>query len=145
MNVGYLGAASVLVAVVAGCASGPETGNWQAGGMAPGTAQLSIDGATTGQVEAVKCIQSKHTTAITIGAEDPVAAATISNLDDLTVDWVRLRDENGFTGSYNAGLGGQAQVALTGSAYQISGVASGFNVVNPSRPTTAEFVIEVAC
>lgn len=145
MNVGYLGAASVLVVVVAGCASGPETGNGQAGGMAPGTAQLSIDGADAGHVEAVKCTQSKHTTAITIGAEEPVATATISNLDDLKVDWVRLRDVNGFSGSYNAGLGGQAQAELTASAYQISGVARGFNAVSPSQPTTAEFVIEVAC
>lgn len=146
MKTEYLTAAALLVvAAAAGCSSGPETVDRQTGRMSPGMAQLTIDGADAGHIEAVECTQSKHTTAITIGARDPVAAATISTLDDLTVDWVRLRDANGFTGSYNAGLGGQAQVVLTGSDYQISGVARGFNAGKPSQPTTAEFAIEVSC
>ncbi|MGV0674657.1 MULTISPECIES: lipoprotein LpqH [Mycolicibacterium] len=146
MRTEYLTAAALLVvAGAAGCSPGPETGDRQAGRMSPGMAQLTIDGADAGRIEAVECTQSKHTTAITIGDRDPVAAATISNLDDLTVDWVRFRDANGFTGSYNVGLGGQAQVVLTGSAYQISGVARGFNADKPSQPTNAEFAIEVSC
>lgn len=146
MKIECLAAAALLVvACGAGCSSGPEPGAPQPGRMSPGTAQLSIDGADTGQIEAVECTQARHTTAITIGAENPVAAATISKLDGLTVDWVRLRDANSFTGSYNAGLGGEAHVVLAGSAYQISGTARGFNMDNPSQPTTAEFAIEVSC
>jgi len=51
----------------------------------------------------------------------------------------------GFTGSYNAGLGGDAEVTMTGRTYDITGTADGFDTENPSFRTSGEFSIKVAC
>ena len=43
------------------------------------------------------------------------------------VDFVRLADLNGFTGSYEHALQGEATVTMTGPTYHITGAALGFN------------------
>ncbi len=141
-------AAAAVAAVLvggAGCSSESGPADAHAGRMPPGVAKLTIDGKNAGRPEGVQCVSAKGTTAITIGAEPSVAAATISSVGALELEWARFRDANGFTGSYNQGLGGQARVTLIGSMYQIWGTASGFNASNPSKPTTAEFAMEVSC
>ncbi|MGV0714264.1 lipoprotein LpqH [Mycolicibacterium sp. XJ662] len=138
-------AAAVLLAVgAAGCAS--VAVHQEPGQLAPGTARLSVGGKDAGKAEAVDCVPNEHLTMISVGVERPVAVAMISSTDELAVKWVRLHDVAGFSGSYNAGLGGEAKVTLDGATYQISGVADGFDANrNPSRPTTESFVINVSC
>ncbi len=137
-------AAAVLVAVVtAGCSS--VAVQRESGQLPPGTAQLSVRGEDGGRAEAANCVPNKHLTMITIGDGTPVAVAMISSTDELAVEWVRLHDVAGFSGSYNDGLGGEADVTLAGATYQISGVADGFDNQNPSRPTTGTFAINVSC
>ncbi|MDQ2636173.1 MAG: lipoprotein LpqH [Actinomycetota bacterium] len=138
-------AAALVLVVLAtgGCSS--VAGQGQSEQLPPGTAQLSVRGEDAAVVEAANCVPNKHLTMITIGDGPPVAVAMISSTDRLAVEWVRLHDVAGFSGSYNDGLGGEADVTLVGATYQISGVADGFDNENPSRPTTETFAIDVSC
>ena len=145
MKIEYAVAAAVfVVAGGAGCSSGPEPAGPQQG-LKPGTAQLSVNGAVVGGSEAVQCVPAEDTTAIVIGGEPPVAAATIAYNRGAEVKWVKLHAVNGFTGSFNQGLDGEANVELIGSTYQITGVARGFDQNDARRPVAAKFAIEVSC
>lgn len=146
MKPGYISAAVFFViGSSAGCSFGTAAIGSESERLPPGTAQLTMNGMDVGRSEAVQCAPNNHLTMITIGGESPVAVALISNSDEPAVESVKFYDLNGFTGSYNDGLGGQARVTIGGSTYQITGIARGFNIVNPSRPTTEEFEIEVIC
>lgn len=149
MKVEYIAVATIFVFVFiggVGCSSGagPAAAR-HSGGLSSGSAQLAIAGKDAGLIDTVHCAPTKDTTAITVGAEPPVAEATIASRGGLILEWVRFRDVNGFTGSYNDGLGDKARVVLNGSTYRIAGTASGFNMRDPSRPTTTEFEMEVSC
>ncbi|MGV0643773.1 lipoprotein LpqH [Mycolicibacterium sp. XJ2546] len=137
-------AAAVLIVVsTASCSS--VAVQQKSGQLPPGTAQLSVGGEDAGRAEDANCLPNKHLTMITIGDKTPVAVAMIASTNELAVEWVRLHDVAGFSGSYNHGLGGEADVTLAGATYQISGVADGFDSQNPSRPTTETFAINVSC
>ncbi|MGV0790768.1 lipoprotein LpqH [Mycolicibacterium sp. XJ1819] len=138
-------AAVLVVAGVSGCSSGVGAAEPGPGQLSPGTAQLTLDGRETVKSEAVQCLPNEHLMMITIGEEPPIAVAMVSNTDDLAVKWVRFHDADGFSGSYNDGLGGKAKATLAGSTYQISGVAEGFREQQAARPTTETFAVEVAC
>lgn len=69
----------------------------------------------------------------------------VSSADELTVEAVGIRDLGGFTGSYNAGLGGEAKVTMSGRTYEIAGTADGFATDNPSFRTSGTFGIRVSC
>lgn len=145
MKIEYLAAAALFVAAgSAGCSSQPEPTGLQPG-LKPGTAQLTVAGADVGRIKAVQCVPAEDTTSIVIGPEPPVAAATIAHGEGDEVKWVKLRSANGFTGSFNADLDGEADVELVGSTYQITGVARGFDEGDARRPVTAKFAIEVSC
>lgn len=142
-----LGAAAALLALgaAAGCTSTTMPFEMKPGVLPPGTAQLTVNGHDVGPKAAVQCVWNERLTTIKIGDEPSGAIAMVSNTDELAVEWVRIRDLNGFTGSYNQGLGGKAQVRITSSTYQISGTADGFNSASPSRPATGKFTIGVSC
>lgn len=138
-------AAVFVIAGVAGCSLGTDSADPELEQLSPGTAQLTINGKDAGRTEAVDCVLNKHLTTITVEDGSHVAVAMVSNIDELAVEWVRFHDVNGFTGSYNDGLGGDAHITLDGSTYQISGIAGGFNNQNSSQPSVEAFTIEVSC
>ena len=69
----------------------------------------------------------------------------VSNKAGLTAESVSINNLGGFTGSYNAGLGGNAEVTMAGSTYDITGTADGFATDNPSFRTGGTFAIKVSC
>ncbi len=69
----------------------------------------------------------------------------VSNKDELIAESVSINNVGGFTGSYNAGLGGTAKVTMTGRTYDITGTADGFNTDNPSFRANGTFAIKVSC
>ena len=138
-------AAAVLVIIGAvGCSSPPAPFKAKPGALPAGTAQLIINGEDAGTSVAVVCTTVKDLTTIKIGDGPSAEAAMASNTDRLTVEGVRIHDLNGFTGSYDHGLGGDAQVTLAGATYHISGRAEGFHTGDP-RLTTESFAIAVSC
>jgi len=137
-------AAAALLAV-AGCSSGPPDYKPGPGMLVAGTAQVTVNGQNTGTTKAVQCSPAGSLTTITTGDQVSGVSALISNKDELTTEAVNINNVGGFTGSYNAGLGGQAKVTMTGRTYDISGTADGFSTDNPSFRTSGTFTIKVAC
>lgn len=139
----YVFVAALTICGSAACASGQAATEEQ--GLAPGTAKITIDGADVPTTHAVECAPAEQAfTTITTGDGNAGTTMMVSNAGKLVVEYVRIRNLNGFTGDYNRGLGGEATVTLSGITYQISGVAHGFGPNSP-EPTTEPFTIKIAC
>jgi ipoprotein LpqH len=131
--------------VAAGCSSQPPEYQPPPGALVAGTAQVTVNGQDTGTTDAVQCSSTGSLTTIETG--DPVSGVTamVSNRDELAAESVAINNLGGFTGSYNAGLGGTAKVTMTGRTYDITGTADGFDTANPSFRTSGTFAIKVSC
>jgi hypothetical protein len=84
-------------------------------------------------------------TRIHTGIDASGANAMVSNAGKLTAEFVRLHDLDGFTGSYEQQLQGEAHVTMTGPTYHITGAALGFNKATPTRLKAETFTIKVSC
>jgi lipoprotein LpqH len=133
------------VLAIAGCSSQPPEYEQPPGTLVAGTAQVTINGQDTGTTEAVQCTPAGPLNTITTGDQASGVTALVSNKDELTAEAVSINNLGGFTGSYNAGLGGTAKVTMTGRTYDISGTADGFETANPSFRTSGTFAIKVSC
>jgi lipoprotein LpqH len=130
--------------VVAACSSGPAPFKPARGVLPPGTAHVTIDDRYADTNGAVQCAAVGSLTTIKAGDENSGETVMVSEAKKLTVEFVRIRNLNGFTGDYNRGLEGDAAVAMTRSTYHVTGTALGFNPKS-IKPTTQPFTIEVAC
>jgi hypothetical protein len=137
--------AAAATLALGGCSSGPPDYTPAPGTLVAGTAQVTVNGQNTGTTEAVQCSPAGSLTTITTGDQTSGVSALISNKDELTAEAVGINNVGGFTGSYNAGLGGTAKVTMTGRTYDITGTADGFNTDNPSFRNAGTFAIKVAC
>jgi len=137
-------AAAALLAV-AGCSSSPPDYKPAPGTLIAGTAQVTVNGQNTGTTQAVQCTSTGSLTTISTGDQTSGVTALVSNRDELTAASVGINNVAGFTGSYNAGLGGTAKVTMKGRTYDISGTADGFDTANPSFRTSGTFAVKVAC
>ena len=144
MRIRWAVAAAALLAV-AGCSSGPPNYQPAPGTLVAGTAQMTVNGQNIGTTEAVQCTPAGSLTTITTGDQASGITTLVSNKAELTAEAVDINNVGGFTGSYNAGLGGSAKVTMTGRTYDITGTADGFNTANPSFRTSGTFAIKVAC
>jgi lipoprotein LpqH len=129
--------------MIAGCADKAATP--PPGVLPPGTAVLSIDGKDVGKTYSVRCQTIDWMTRIHTGIDTSVAHAMVSNAGKLEAEFVRLHDLDGFTGSYEHELQGEAKVTMTGATYHITGAALGFNKSEPSRLKAETFTIKVSC
>jgi hypothetical protein len=59
--------------------------------------------------------------------------------------WVKIRNVDGFTGSFWEGGVGSAHVDVINSAYTITGSAYGINSSNPNKVITTDFKISAEC
>jgi hypothetical protein len=137
--------ATAAMLAVAGCSSAPPDYKPAPGTLVAGTAQVTVNDQNTGTTEAVQCTSAGPLTTITTGDQASGISALISNKDELTAEAVSINNVGGFTGSYNAGLGGTAKVTMTGQTYDITGTADGFDTANPSFRSAGTFAIKVAC
>jgi lipoprotein LpqH len=144
MRIVSTAAALAVLAAVAGCSS-PPPAKPQPGTLVIGTAAVTVNDANAGSTDAVTCSAAGPLTTITTGDGESGVTALVSNKDELTAESVSIRNLGGFTGSYNAGLGGEATVTMTGRTYDITGTADGFATDNPSFRTNGTFAIKVAC
>jgi ipoprotein LpqH len=141
----WLVTAAAMLAV-AGCSSAPpEEYQPPPGALVAGTAQVTINGQDVGTTEAVQCDSTGSLTTITTGDQASGVMAMVSNKNELTAESVGINNLGGFTGSYNAGLGGTANVTMTDRTYDITGTADGFDTAKPSFRTTGTFAIKVSC
>ena len=59
--------------------------------------------------------------------------------------WVKIRDIDGFTGSFWQGGVGSAHADVSNTAYTITGSAYGINSNNPNKVVTTDFKITAEC
>ena len=135
--------AALLIGAVAGCSDKAATP--RPGVLPPGTAVLSIDGKDVGTTYSVRCQTIDWMTRIHTGIDASGANAMVSNAGKLSAEFVRLDDLDGFTGSYEQQLQGEASVTMTGPTYHITGAALGFNNSEPTRLKAETFTIKVSC
>ena len=138
-------AAGIAVGGVAACSSEPGPFVAEPGTLVAGTAQVTVNGTDTGTTEIVQCMPAGSLTTITTGDNASGVTAMVSSQDALVVESVSINNLGGFTGSYNAGLGGTANVTMTGRTYDITGTADGFLTDKPSFRTNGTFAIKVSC
>jgi hypothetical protein len=134
-------AAAVLM--ISGCSDKAATP--PPGVLPPGTAVLSIDGKDVGKTYSVRCESIDWMTRIHTDLHLSKVSAMLSNADKLKAEFVRFHDVDGFTGSYEHALQGEASVTMTGRTYQITGAALGFNDAQPTRLQAETFTIKVSC
>ena len=138
-------AAGAATLAIAGCSSEPPDYQPAPGSLVAGTAQVTVNGQNIGTTQAVDCTAAGSLTTITTGDQTSGVTTLVSNKDELTAEAVSINNVGGFTGSYNAGLGGTAKVTMTDRTYDITGTADGFDTANPSFRKSGTFAIKVAC
>jgi ipoprotein LpqH len=134
--------AAAVIGVAVGCSSGSVKP--KRGVLPPGTAHLTIDGKDAGTTGAVHCDAVESLMTIKTGDDAVGTTAMVSQKGKLAVEFVRIRNLNGFSGDYNLDLEGSAAVALTDTTYDITGTAMGFSPTSIA-PTTKPFTIKVVC
>lgn len=128
----------------AGCSSEQPPVKLKHGVLPVGAARLTIDGNDAGTTDSVHCAAVGSMTTIQTGDNSAGATIGLSNAQKLTVEFVRIRNLNGFSGDYNLGLEGDAVAALTQSTYHIAGTALGY-APGAIAPAAQQFAIEVTC
>lgn len=106
---------------------------------------MAIDDRTLPETSAVACMPMGSLTKITTGNAAAGVTALVSNKTALTAESVSINNLGGFTGTYLAGLAGNAAVTLQDQTYTIHGWAEGFDTENPGKSATGKFTIQVAC
>jgi hypothetical protein len=135
----WLAVAFILIAGagVAGCGRAQTTPRK--------AARVTIDGAThTTRPAACSQIQSYRT--LSIGDENGhVEAVVVLSGYRAIPQWVKIRNFDGFSGSFWQGGVGDAHADVTNSAYTITGSAYGINSSNPNKTLTTDFKITADC
>ena len=134
----------LLIGVTAGCSS-DQAAPARPGVLPPGTAVLTVDGKDVGTTYSVRCESIDWMTRIHTEVQAAGVSAMVSNANKLKAEFVRLEDLDGFTGSYEHALQGEAAVTMTGPTYHITGAALGFNKSEPTRLKAETFSIKVSC
>ena len=129
--------AVVVVATIAGCAQAE---------MAPRkAARLTIDG-NTHNTRPPACTQDQSYRTIDIRDHyGRVEAVVLLSGDRAILQWVKIRNVDGFTGSFWDGGVGDADVDLAKNTYTITGSAYGINDSHPNKVVTTDFKIIADC
>lgn len=128
---------ATAVLALAGC------GQTQTTGLKP--AHLTIAGAGhTARPPA--CSQTQQYRTINIADHDgSVEAVVLLSGYRAMPQWVKIRNVDGFTGSFWQGGVGDARADVTNSSYTISGSAYGISSSNPDKVVTTDFKIVADC
>jgi hypothetical protein len=133
----FVAVAFVVVASVAGCAQAETTPRK--------AAHLTIDGSTHAMRPAA-CSQIQSYRTMDIRDHDgQVEAVVLLSGYGAMPQWVKIRNVDGFTGSFWEGGVGDAHADVTNSVYTITGSAYGINSSNPNKVITTDFKITAEC
>jgi lipoprotein LpqH len=133
---------ALIIGGTAGCSSDPPKP--KAGVLPPGTSRLTIDGLDATSNRTVDCASVESMTTLKSGDDTAGATVMVSTRGKLIVEFVRIRNLNGFSGDYNRGLEGSATASVHDAVYDITGTARGYRP-NSIAPTTWPFTIKMAC
>lgn len=126
-----------VVAAVSGCS--------EAQTVPRKAAHLTIDGYTR-TTRPAACSQEQSYRTIDIRERDGrVQAVVLISGERVIPQWVKIRNVDGFNGSFWEGGVGQAHVDLSRSTYTITGSAYGISNSNPNKVVTTDFKIVAEC
>ncbi|MGA7053611.1 MAG: lipoprotein LpqH [Mycobacterium sp.] len=132
-----LAVAVIVVASTAGCADAQT--------VPRKAAHLTIDGATHTTPPAA-CGQDQAYRTIDISDRDgKVEAVVLLSGERVIPQWVKIRNVDGFSGSFWEGGVGDARADVARSALTITGSAYGINLGNPNKVVTTDFKIAAEC
>lgn len=142
--------AAILVAGISGCSSHKSsTGGGASSGVAAtpsGSTSVVIDGKNQNVTGSVVCSTVGGNTTIAIGGAATGISAVLSDGNPPEVKSVGLGNVNGVTLAYASGSGqGNASATKNGSAYKITGTATGVDMANPMQPVNKPFEIDANC
>lgn len=127
----------IVMAAVAGCG--------QAQTMPRKAARVTIDG-TTHTARPAACSQAQSYRTLDIADEKGHVEATVLLSGYRVIpQWVKIRNVDGFTGSYWQGGVGEARADLTNGDYTITGSAYGISSSNPNKTVNTDFKIVAEC
>jgi hypothetical protein len=134
-------ACAALPALVAGCA--------QAQTVSRKAAHLTIDGVTH-TTRPAACSQNQGYRTLDIpdgvpGGDGRVEAVVLLSGDSAIPQWVKIRNVNGFTGSFWQGGVGDARAEVAKETYTISGSVYGISSSKPDKVVTTDFKITAEC
>ncbi len=130
-------AAVVGAAGIAGCA--------QAQTIPTKAAHFTLDGASH-TTRPAACRQDQQYRTLELRDHDgQVEAVVLLSGYRAIPQWVKIRNIDGFTGSFWEGGVGSAKADVTNDAYTISGSAYGINSSNPNKVVTTDFKISAEC
>lgn len=132
----------VMAASMSACASSPHAAP---GTLPAGSAEVTVHDQAVPAALRVTCVPMGSLTKVTIGDTAAGAMALVASGKALTARSVNINALGGFTGSYDEGLQGKADVTITGDTYTIHGVADGFDSDTPSFNVARAFTIKFAC
>jgi len=135
---------AVVIIGVAGCSSAQAI-KAAPGSLPAGTAELSVNGSKAHITEDVRCESIDWMRTISTGHEASGVTVMLSMAKKPVAEFVRFHDFDGFTGSYDRRLQGDAAVTMTGPTYRIAGAAVGYATTNPTDRTTEPFELRVSC
>lgn len=135
--VAVAGMALTVVGAVTACGSGqtvPRT-----------AAHVTIDG-NSRAARPPSCSQIASYRTIDIRDRDgSIQAVVLISGDRAIPQFVKIRNVDGFTGSYYAGGVGDARAEMKTTSFTITGSASGINTKNPDKVVTTDFKINAEC
>ncbi|MUL65957.1 hypothetical protein BOO86_15885 [Mycobacterium sp. CBMA 234] len=142
-HVSALAGIIVALGALTACSSSDESANAAPGALSPGTARITIDGrsATTTDLTCTNVSQLLLIKAGGGGGFD----ATVDRTSGLTAKSLTIHDYNGFSGSYEEGLQGNARISKASTMFTISGSAQGFTSAKPSERVMRDFTVDVVC
>ncbi|MGF2946375.1 lipoprotein LpqH [Mycobacterium sp. Lab-001] len=134
-----------LIAVAGVVVAASVSGCTQPQSMPRMAAHLTIDGSSH-ETRPPTCSQEQAYRTIDISDRGGhVEAVVLLSGYRAVPQWVKIRDIDGFTGSYWKGGVGEAHAEVTNDAYTISGNAYGMNSSNPNKVVTTGFTITAKC
>lgn len=137
MRYRLVAAVGVLAAGVAGCAE-PQTTPRAAAHLTIGGAGHAARPPACSQVQSYRTIDIRD-------RDGQVEAVVLLSASRAIPQWVKIRNVDGFTGSFWQGGVGDAHVDVTNNAYTITGSAYGINSGNPNKVVTTDFKITAEC
>jgi hypothetical protein len=139
------GAALCAVVGIAGCSSSPKNSPQPPGSLPPATAQVTVNGQSTGPTRELRCTQDGWTHTIKTGDEKSGVTAVIDTGGAINAMSVVITNVNEFTGSVWENKIGKAEAAMIGTTFRVNGTAQGSTADNPNKQTTASFEIKANC
>jgi hypothetical protein len=128
---------ALIVAGVAGCADAQT--------VPRKAARFTLDG-NTHTTRPAACSQDQGYRTLDIRDRDgQVQAVVLLSGDRAIPQWVKIRNIDGFNGSYWQGGVGDGHVDLSHNTYTITGSAYGIGSSNPNKTVTTEFKIVAEC